>query len=117
MDFAFRFGWISGGLPLFTGALSTLTPTTSPRLSAVRLEFTYEPTVAQSVELLIREAGNSLQQVADEVARIEREYEGAVNFTVVPDSKFKVLLDKLNVRFYYASKSSRSYKFISVRPL
>ena len=111
-----RFGlsWIGGSPHWIPTALSTLRPTTSPRLSAIWLDLS---SINKPLETLVERFGNDLRWIADEFIRIEREFEGAVNFTVVPDSKFKVLLDKLNVRFYYASKSSRSYKFISVRPL
>ena len=40
-----------------------------------------------------------LRRIADEIARIECEFEGAVNCTVVPNSNFRVALDALNVRF------------------
>lgn len=77
-------------------ALSTLKPTTSPRLSAVRLSFA--GFTDRTVDTLIRDTGNDLRQVADEVARIEREFEGAVNFTVASDSVFEAVLDTLGVR-------------------
>ena len=96
------FGWINAGLPLIPGALSTLRPTTSPRLSTVRFEFTCEPTTAQPIEILIDEVGDYLRQVAHEVARIEDEFEGVVNFNVVPDPKFEMVLGTLNVRFHFA---------------
>jgi len=98
------------------GALSTLTPVTSPRLSVIRLEFTYEPTAVHSMAIMINEVRDSLQQVANEVTRIEREFEGAVNFTVVPDSRFEVALSRLNVRFRFA-ETSWPCKFISTHPL
>ena len=37
--------------------------------------------------------------VAKEVARIDREFEGAVNSIVVPDSKFEAVFGILNVSF------------------
>ena len=76
-------------------ALSTLRPTTSPRrLSDIRLNFCL-PT-SPPVEALITGMEDDLRRIADEVARIEREFEGTtLNLTVVSDSKF----DTLNVRF------------------
>jgi len=99
VNFVFRLGNMNNGLPVIPGALSTLRPATSPRLSAVRLEFTYESTAFRSVELMTGEVWICLRQAANEVARIEREFEGAVNFTVVPDSRFEMVLDRLKVRF------------------
>jgi len=117
VNFAFRFGWINGGLPWIPGVLSTLRPTTSPCLSAVRLEFTCDPTAAQPIESLIREVGNHFRQVADEVARIEREFDGAVNFTVVPDPKFEVVLGRLNVRFRFAMSTRAHGRMDSFPPV
>ena len=42
---------------------------------------------------------DDLRQVVDEVARIEREFEGEVSLTVTRDSIFTVVSDTLNVRF------------------
>jgi len=90
-------------------ALSTIKPATSPRLSTVKLDIcslTGEP-----IETVIAEAGNDLRRIADEIARIEREFEGAVNFIVALDSRFKAALDSLNVRFRFVGweKPRRSY--------
>ena len=79
-------------------ALLTLRPTTSPRLSSLRLNFGGSCT-NQSIESSIKDMGNDLRRIADEVARIEREFEGAVDFTVVRDPKFEAAFDTLNVRF------------------
>jgi len=80
-------------------ALSTLRPATSPRLSVVRLNFS--ATTRQPIETVIADMGNDLQQIADEISRIEREFEGAVNLTVVPDSKFRAVFATLGVRFSF----------------
>jgi len=45
--------------------------------------------------------GNDLRRIADEVARIECEFEAAVSFTVLRDSKFWAGLEALDVRFYF----------------
>lgn len=50
---------------------------------------------------MIKVMDSDLRWVADEVARIEREFEGAVNLVVLRDAGFKVVLDKLNVRFHF----------------
>ena len=83
VNFGFVVGWREGGLPWIPLALSTLRTTTSPHLSAMRLNFAGSPVVDQSVESLIEDTGNDLRRIADEVARIGREFQGAVNFTVL----------------------------------
>ena len=92
-----------GGLPWVPMALSTLKPTTSPRLSTIRLDFTCLSNFGQSAETLIEDMGDDLRRAADEVLRIDCEFEGAVDFTTLRDSKFKMALDKLNVRFHFVS--------------
>jgi len=106
----FGVGWRRGGLPWIPIALSTLKPATSPRLSAVRLDFTHSSLAGRFVDDLIEAAGDDLRRVADEIARIEGEYGGAVNPTVLRNSLFQVALDTLSVRFlWYAKDTSRSY--------
>ena len=95
------FGYTRGGLPWFPMALSTLEPTTSPRLSTIRLDFTCSSYFTGSAETLIEDMGDDLRRVADEVSRIKREFEGAVSLTTLRDSKFEVVLDRLNVRFRF----------------
>jgi len=85
-----------GGLLWIPLALSTLRRATSPRLSSLRLDCIGSP-VNQSVETLIEDMRNGLRRVADEFTRINREFEGAVNLTVVRDPGFEVVLDALNV--------------------
>jgi len=80
-------------------ALSTLKPATSPRLSVIKLEFVSPPRVL--VEDMIAGTGNDLRRIAGEVARIEHEFEGVVNFTVLRDSRFGAVLDTLKVRFRF----------------
>ena len=76
-------------------ALSTLKPATSPRLSGIRLNF--RSPANRPVETAVTNMGNDLRRIADEIARIEHEFGGAVNITVVPDSQFRVVLQTLNV--------------------
>ena len=99
VDLAVR--WIGGRLLWIPTALSTLRPTTSPCLSVIRLNFAFPITTSQTVETAINDTGNDRLWVADEVTRIEREFEGAVNVTVLRDPGFKVVLDTLNVRFHF----------------
>ena len=47
---------------------------------------------------------DDLLRIADEIARIERDFGGAVNFTVVPDLQFRVVLDTLDVRSFVGWK-------------
>jgi len=96
----FRVGWMGGGLLWIPTALSALRPTTSPRLSAIKLGLT-SPLGDESVETMIEDAGGDLRRIADELIRIEREFEGAVNFTVRRDLEFKAVFDTLNVRFHF----------------
>jgi len=79
-------------------ALSTLKPSTSPHLSFVHLRFTHlnPPSETWNPENM----GNDLQQIADELSRIEREYEGAVALSVFRDMEFG-RLDTLNVRLSF----------------
>jgi len=100
--FSFRPGWRGEGMPWIPMALSTLRSTTSPRLSVIKLDFT--PSIGVPVENMIAGMGNDLRRIADEVARIEREFAGAVNFTVLRDSGFGAVLDTLNVRLCFIGR-------------
>jgi len=82
-------------------ALSTLRPATSPRLSAIRLDFARSPIVHRPLEILIQDTSNDLRWVADEVTRIEREFGRSVDLTVRRDPGFEMVLRTLNVRFYF----------------
>lgn len=92
-------GWERGRLPWIPTTLSTLRSATSPRLSAIRLDFARPPPTGRSVDALIKALGDDLKRVAGEVARIEREFEGAINLTVLLDTSFRVACGALNVRF------------------
>ena len=96
VNFVFHGDWMGRCLPWIFLALSTLRPTTSPHLSALGLDFS---SVDSSTEALIKNMGDELRRIADEVARIEREFDGAVNLTVVRDLTFMVVLDSLDVSF------------------
>jgi len=93
--------WVGGSLLWIPIAFSTLGPATSPRLSVIRLELARSPTVYRNTETLVKDLGNDLRRVAGGVARIEREYEGTVNLTVVRGLGFKEALDthKVRIRF------------------
>lgn len=97
LDFGFSVRSTDGGLSWIPIALATLKPVTSPRLSAVRLCFAITPIPNRP----IIGAGSDIRRISDEVARIEREFEGAVNFTMPPDPGFEVVLNRLKVRFRF----------------
>ena len=97
----FGVGWMDGGMLWIPMALSTLTPATSPRLSSIRLGFSRPSIANRSIQDAIKDAGDHLRRVADEVARIERVFEGAVNLTVVRDPVFTVVFDTLDVRLRF----------------
>ena len=80
-------------------ALSKIRHATSPRLSTLGLDFSSSTTINDSAGTWIKNAGNDLRQIADEVTRIEREFEGALNFNMVWDSMFRVVFDTLDVSF------------------
>ena len=102
VNFDYRAFWTDESLSWIPAALSTLTPATSPRLSVITLDLSCSPVGDHPAETLIANAGVDLRRVADEVARIEREFKGAVNITVVRDPVLQVVLDTLNVRFSFA---------------
>jgi len=91
--------WASGDILWIPIALSTLRPTTSPRIFDIRLNFSLRSTTNRSVETLLNDAGRGLRLVADEFARIKREFGGAVYLSVGRDPTFGVALRTLNVRF------------------
>ena len=92
--------WIRGGLLWIPTALSTLRPTTSPRLSDVRLDFTLPATAYRSVEVTVGDSGKDLRRVVGEVARIKRQFEGAVSVVVLREPGYETALDALNVMFH-----------------
>jgi len=100
VEFGIR--WMSASLPWIPIAISTLRPATSPRLSALKFDFARRPLVAnrRSLDALIEATGDDLRWVADEVARIEREFEGAVDSIILRDPAFQVVFDTLDVRFH-----------------
>jgi len=108
VSFGFEVGWKEGGIFWIPMALLTLRPATSPRLSVIRLDFAAPHIVNPPIGALVEDMGNDLRRIAEEVARIEHEFEGAVNFTLALDSKFEVVLDTLNVRFHLTVSTSPS---------
>jgi len=117
VDFFFRVGREGGAVPWIALALSTLKPATSPRLSAIRLDFGGPPIDTRSVESLVKDAGDDLRQIASEVVRIEREFgEGVVNVIVLRDQLYGAVLDTLNVSFRLRSRGHvDSFSFIPSR--
>jgi len=90
-----------GGLPWIPMALSTLKPATTPHLSTIRLDFICFSHFVPCAEILIKDMGNDLRQAADELLRVEREFEGAVNLITFGDPQFEVAFDALGVRFRF----------------
>jgi len=74
-------GWVRGGLPWIPMTLSTLKPATSPHLSAIRLEYSIRHTRDPDISTI----EDDLRRAADEVARIRREFGGAVDAAMVRD--------------------------------
>ena len=70
--------------------LSTLSPATSPHLSSLQLTFLGSPSDFPWV--FSEDIGDDLQRIVDQLTRIEREFEGAVNSTVIRDPKFELLM-------------------------
>ena len=96
-----KFTWMNGGLRWIPMALSTIKPATSPHLSTVLVDLTRSHITSRPVQNLIEDTRDDLRWVANEAARIEREFEGAVDLTVLRDLAFKVALDALDVRFRF----------------
>ena len=100
--------WVGGDILWIPTALSTLRPTTSPHISTIRLNFTSFSSANRSIEILLNGVGSGLRRVADELSRIEREFEGAVNLIVVRNPGFGAVFDALNVRFrFHGANSAR----------
>ena len=93
----FGVGWSTGSLRWIALAFSTLKPATSPRLSAIQLNFVGPSFIIRPTEVPVEGMGDDLRRVANEISRIKEEFAGAVNFTVLRDPWFKVVLDTLHV--------------------
>ena len=102
----FQVDWRGGGLFWISAALSTLRLTTAPRLSTIQLFLRYSR--MRSTKIAIEHTGSDLRQVADEITRIEREFEGAVDVVMLPDAEFKKMFDTLNVRIHHSELALRS---------
>jgi len=115
---SFGVGWIGCSLHWIPAALSTFRPATSQRLSAICFNFTRVPIADQSVETLIKDLGDDLRWIAAEITRIEREFKGAVDFTLhlAEYSGYGVVSDALGitVRFRAVDDISSSYRFIFI---
>ena len=75
-------GWTAEGLLWITVALPIFEHASFPRLSPLQLKFVASSTTTHSVKPSIRDTDSDLRWAVDEVARIERGFEGAVNITV-----------------------------------
>ena len=98
-------GWLGGDMLWIPTALSTLRPTTSPRISVIRLNLVSGFATTRSIERLLNVASSGLRLIADEFDRIEREFEGAVDLTVVRNPWFGAAFDTLNVRSRFCGAS------------
>ena len=89
-----------GPLHYIPVALSTLKPSTSPHLSDVQLRLT-GPTHPHytSENWNLENMGDGVPRIAEELTRIEREYEGVVDLRVFRGAGFE-RYDTLNVRFF-----------------
>jgi len=89
-----------GSLYYIPMALSTLKPSTSPHLSYVQLRLT-GPTHPHytSENWNLENMGDGVPRIAEELTRIEREYEGVVDLRVFRGAGFE-RYDTLNVRFF-----------------
>ena len=99
----FGLQWLRGPLRYIPVALSTLKPSTSPRLSHVHLGLTGLTCPSRYIlyEALPPEnLGGDLRRIADEFSRIEREYTGAVDLSVFGGTGVE-RLDTINVRFSF----------------
>ena len=106
---------MGGRLLWIPTALSTLRRATSPHLSAIKLHFTQSPTFKVETLTGLEDINNDLRWAADEFARIERDFEVAVNLTVLQDLGFGVMFNALNVRFLFAVRT-RSHGHVDLFP-
>lgn len=83
----------SGGLRWIPIAFSTLGLTTTPRLSTIRLNLTHSQAPERPTQTQIKDLGEDLRPVADECVRIQREFEGVVDFDIFGDLWFQEVLD------------------------
>jgi len=93
----FEVNWVGGGIPWIPMTLSTLKPATSPHLSTIRLGLFVSYAATRPIETSIEDVGNDLRRIADEVDRIDREFDGVVDFTVLLGSGFREVLNTLNI--------------------
>jgi len=102
----FELCWVDEGIFWIPTALSTFTPATSPRISAIRLNLGSYSASDRPVPALLKATGRELLRVADEFTRIKREYKGAVNLTVVRNPGFEAVSDTFNVRSRFCGVNS-----------
>ena len=111
-ELSFGVFWEKGDLPWIPIAFTTLGPTTSPHLSVIRLQFL----CGRPTKTLIKDAGGDLQRIADEVARIEREFGEALDIFVYRDPPFKTVLDTLNVSLVVVDCTRWSHQLCPTDP-
>ena len=104
VNFSHLISEMSLGLLWIPMVLSTLSPTTSPHLTSLQLTFLGSP--SDLPPTFFEDLGDDPQRIADQVIRIEREFEGAVKSMVIRDPKFESVLEiqfPVCVRFTPAS--------------
>ena len=104
----FGVSWVGGDLHWIPKALSTLRPPTSPRLSAIQIDFIPSSNINRSVEIAIKDTGNDLRWVTEEIARIKHEFGVVVNLTVFRDPVIEAVLQTLDVRFNFCGVDDAS---------
>ena len=89
-------------------ALSTLKPSTSPHLSDVQFRLTglTHPRYT-SENWNLENMGDDVPQIAEELTRIEREYEGVADLRVFRGAGFE-RYDTLNVRFFISVELNKT---------
>lgn len=100
-------GWVNGSLSWISRTLSTAKPITSPHLSVIQLELSCPVIDTRSINALAKAVGDDFRWIADEIARIEDEFGGAVNSTVLWDPPFRMVSRELNVRFILLASGQR----------
>ena len=98
--------WSSGSLLWFSTSLSTLEPSTSPRLSAIRVSISGRYPGPSTLARMREELGNDLRLIEDQAARIEREFMGVASFTYYRQPLFSVSSPGFSLRLFLTGLSA-----------
>ena len=109
---------VHGPIHFIPVALSTLKPSTSPHLSHIYFglsgprysNFYYFIKGTSNLENM----GSDLRRIAEEFSRIEREYEGAVDLSVVRSTGYEPLDKLTNVRFFFSFAWRRDTRPVAI---